>query len=67
MNFPIIDKNLGRIAVEFWDETWNDERHYLPYEMRLMLSLANAVGAGRHRQAVRELVKAISTASIPGP
>lgn len=58
LNFPIIDKNLGRIAVEFWDETWNDERHYLPYEMRLMLSLANAVGAGRRRQAVRELVKA---------
>ena len=58
LNFTIIDKNLGRIAVEFWDETWNDERHYLPYEIRLMLSLANAVGAGRHRQAVRELVKA---------
>ena len=58
LNFPIIDKNLGRIAVEFWDETWNDERHYLSYEMRLILSLANAVGAGRYRQAVRELVKA---------
>lgn len=58
LNFPIIDKNLGRIAVEFWDETWNDERHYLSYEMRLILSLANAVGAGRERQAVRELVKA---------
>ena len=58
LNFPIIDKNLGRIAVEFWDETWNDERHYLSYEMRLILSLANAVGAGRYRQAARELVKA---------
>lgn len=53
LNFPIIDKNLGRIAVEFWDETWNDERHYLSYEMRLILSLANAVGAGRYRQAAR--------------
>lgn len=58
LNFPIIDKNLGRIAVEFGMKRGNDERHYLPWEMRLMLSLANAVGAGRHRQAVRELVKA---------
>ena len=30
----------------------------LSYETRLLLSLANAVGAGRMRQAVRELVKA---------
>lgn len=30
----------------------------LTYETRLLLSLANAVGAGRMRQAVRELVKA---------
>ena len=30
----------------------------LPYEMRLLLSLKNAVGAGRMRQATRELVKA---------
>ncbi|WP_296400512.1 DUF2249 domain-containing protein [Acidaminococcus timonensis] len=58
LNFPLIDKNLGQIAVAFWDETWNDERHYLNYEMRLLLSLANAVGAGRMRQATRELVKA---------
>ena len=30
----------------------------LPYETRLLLSLTNAVGAGRMRQAARELVKA---------
>lgn len=30
----------------------------VPYEMRLLLSLTNAVGAGRMRQATRELVKA---------
>ena len=38
--------------------TWNDENRYLPYETRLLLSLTNAVGAGRMRQATRELVKA---------
>ena len=57
-HMPMIDEKLGSIAVNFWDLTWNDEHRYLPYEMRLLLSLANAVGAGRMRQATRELVKA---------
>lgn len=57
-NIPLIDEKLGNIAVNFWDLTWNDEHRYLPYETRLLLSLTNAVGAGRMRQATRELVKA---------
>ena len=57
-NMPLIDEGLGKIAVEFWDLTWNDNKRHLPYEMRLLLSLTNAVGAGRMRQATRELVKA---------
>ncbi len=57
-NFPLIDEALGEIAVKFWDLTWNDAKRTLPYETRLLLSLANAVGAGRMRQACRELVKA---------
>jgi hypothetical protein len=57
-NMPLIDERLGNIAVNFWDLTWNDEHRHLPYEMRLLLSLTNAVGAGRMRQATRELVKA---------
>ncbi len=56
-NMPLIDEDLGKVAVEFWDLTWNDNRRHLPYEMRLLLSLTNAVGAGRMRQATRELVK----------
>ncbi|MCR4955954.1 MAG: DUF2249 domain-containing protein [Lachnospiraceae bacterium] len=56
-NMPLIDEKLGNIAVNFWDLTWSDENRYLPYEMRLLLSLTNAVGAGRMRQATRELVK----------
>lgn len=41
-------------------EKYNVERQNrtLSYETRLLLSLANAVGAGRMRQAERELVKA---------
>lgn len=57
-NMPLIDENLGNIAVNFWNLTWNDDNRYLPYEIRLLLSLTNAVGAGRMRQATRELVKA---------
>lgn len=58
LNFPIIDESLGKMAADFWDLTWNDAKRTLPYETRLLLSLANAVGAGRLRQASRELVKA---------
>lgn len=57
-NMPLIDEGLGNIAVNFWDLTWNDEKRHLPYEIRLLLSLMNGVGAGRMRQATRELVKA---------
>lgn len=56
-NMPLIDEKLGTIAVNFWDLTWNDNNRHLPYEIRLLLSLTNAVGAGRMRQATRELVK----------
>ncbi len=58
LNFPLIDEDLGNTAVNFWDLTWNNKKRYLPYEIRLLLSLTNAVGAGRMRQATRELVKA---------
>jgi len=57
-NMPLIDEELGQVAVSFWDLTWNDSKRHLPYEIRLLLSLTNAVGAGRLRQATRELVKA---------
>ena len=58
LNYPMIDEDLGRIAADFWQATWQSEKRLLPYELRLLLSLTNAVGAGRMRQAVRELVKA---------
>ena len=58
LNYPMIDEDLGRIAADFWQATWQSDKRTLPYEMRLLLSLTNAVGAGRMRQAVRELVKA---------
>lgn len=53
LNYPMIDEKLGQIAVDFWETTWQSEKRVLPYETRLLLSLTNAVGAGRMRQAAR--------------
>lgn len=58
MNYPLIDEELGQITADFWNLTWQSERRTIPYKMRLLLSLTNAVGAGRLRQACRELIKA---------
>lgn len=58
INIPLIDNELSDISIKLWDITWNDNKNYLPYEMRLLLSLMNAVGAKRMHQATRELVKA---------
>ena len=55
LNYPMIDEKLGQIAVDFWETTWQSEKRVLPYETRLLLSLTNAVGAGRMRQAAPEL------------
>lgn len=43
LNFPMIDEEgeLGNVAVNFWDLTWNNIKRYLPYETRLLLSLTN--------------------------
>ena len=50
LNYPMIDEKLGQIAVDFWETTWQSEKRVLPYETRLLLSLTNAVGAGRMQQ-----------------
>ncbi len=58
LNFPMIDEDLGNLAMDFWKLTWDSENRTIPYDIRLLLSLTNAVGAGRMRQASRELIKA---------
>ncbi len=30
-NMPLIDEELGKVAVQFWDVTWNNEKRHLPY------------------------------------
>jgi len=60
LNFNKIDAKLANIVVNFWHLIWQDEDAVLDMKIRLLLSLANGVGAGRMRQATREFVKAYS-------
>ena len=58
LNFKKIDNSLADIIVNFWNLTWGKEQPAIDQKTKLLLSLANGVGAGRFRQATRELVKA---------
>ena len=58
LNFKKIDNALADIVVNFWNLTWGKETPAIDQKTILLLSLANGVGAGRIRQATRELVKA---------
>ncbi len=60
LNFSKIDSRLANIVVNFWQLIWQDETGLLDIKTRLLLSLANGVGAGRMRQATREFIKAYS-------
>lgn len=58
LNFKKIDNRLADIIVNFWSLVWGNENQAIDQKTKLLLSLANGVGAGRFRQATRELVKA---------
>jgi alkylhydroperoxidase/carboxymuconolactone decarboxylase family protein YurZ len=60
VNFNTIDPKLADNVVNFWNYIWGQENPAIDMKTRLLLSLSNGVGAGRMRQAVRELVKAYS-------
>ena len=57
-NIGKTDKTLGKIVSQFWQLVWKKEDPAIDNKTRYLLSLANGVGAGRLRQATRELVKA---------
>jgi alkylhydroperoxidase/carboxymuconolactone decarboxylase family protein YurZ len=60
VNFNTIDPKLADNVVNFWQYIWGQENPAIDMKTRLLLSLANGVGAGRMRQAVREFIKAYS-------
>ena len=60
VNIKKIDNQVGEIAGHFWKNIWNKDNPAVNLKTKLLLSLANAVGSGRFRQASRELIKAYS-------
>lgn len=58
LNFKKVDTNLASTVVDFWQLIWGAENPAIDLKTKLLLSLANGVGAGRFRQATRELIKA---------
>lgn len=53
-----IDKEIANLTVNFWDNIWNKQKPAIELKTKFLLSLSNAVGSGRLRQATRELIKA---------
>ena len=58
INFKKTDSRLANIVGNFWKLVWASENPAIDQKTKYLLSLANAVGAGRLRQATRELIKA---------
>jgi len=52
-----IDKTIADLTVNFWDNIWNKKNPAIELKTKLLLSLTNAVGSGRIKQATRELIK----------
>lgn len=60
VNFNQVSTKLADVVVNFWELIWGREDTAIDMRTRLLLSLSNGVGAGRMRQATRELIKAYS-------
>jgi alkylhydroperoxidase/carboxymuconolactone decarboxylase family protein YurZ len=58
LNYNLLGEDIGKVVANFWKIVWNSHEDILDVKTRYMLSLANAVGARRLRQATREFVKA---------
>lgn len=58
VNFRKTDSQLSNIIGHFWKLVWGNNNPAIDQKTKCLLSLSNAVGGGRYRQATRELVKA---------
>ena len=58
LNIKDIDPKLADIIVHFWELVWEPDTPSIDKRTKYLIGLSNAVGAGRFRQAVRELIKA---------
>jgi alkylhydroperoxidase/carboxymuconolactone decarboxylase family protein YurZ len=57
-NVKKIDGQLSNLTAHLWKLVWGKTDPAIDQKTKYLLSLANAVGANRYRQATRELVKA---------
>lgn len=60
VNYKAIDDILAGTVVDFWEIIWDKKDAAIDLKTKLMLSMSNAIGASRYRQATRELIKAYS-------
>lgn len=60
INYKAIDDELAGTVVDFWELIWGKEDSAIDLKTKLLLSMSNAMGASRFRQATRELIKAYS-------
>ena len=60
LNYKAIDDTLADTVVDFWDLIWDKKDVSIDLKTKLMLSMSNAIGGSRYRQATRELIKAYS-------
>jgi len=60
LNYKLIDDLLAGNIVNFWELIWEKENPAIDLKTKLLLSMSNAVGSSRFRQATRELIKAYS-------
>lgn len=60
VNYKAVDDMLASTVVDFWELIWGNENSAIDLKTKLLLSMSNAMGASRFRQATRELIKAYS-------
>ena len=60
LNYKKIDDVFADNVVNFWELIWDKKDAAIDFKTKLLLSMSNAVGASRFRQATRELIKAYS-------
>lgn len=60
VNYKTIDDILAGTVVDFWELIWENKDSAIDLKTKLLLSMSNAIGASRFRQATRELIKAYS-------
>lgn len=58
LNYKVIDDSLAGTVVNLWEYIWENENPAIELKTKLLLSMSNAMGASRFRQATRELIKA---------